>query len=536
MRVKSGIAASLLRCTAFTFVVGALGSFATAAAFAATPLDFSAAHPEGVSAAVSALSCPSTTLCVASDDAGQVLFSTDPASPSSVWTHFTVSAGAELSAASCATTTFCVLGDSNSGNVYVSHSPTVTANASWTSVSVSGYGVNALACPSTTVCVAATGDGVSVSNDGGTTWTAVSGATFTPGFQSVSCPSTSLCVLVGHHIAATLTAISSGAAASVKTDATADGSGNLTGVSCPSVASCVAVDSQSRALVTTNLATPAWGGATATAASGAFEGIDCPLVSLCVAVDDLGDASFSTNPGAGSSSWTLQTGITGGGDLFAISCPQSGLCVAIGQSGYETVATGAALTVSLAGIGGGTVTDSDGYITCGTICSGLYAGGSSVTLTETPPPGAVFAGWSGAGCSGTAPTCILTNGAAGSSQTVIATFAPTPAAVAAPTPPPPVVAPSAPAITGVKLSSKHHRVRFSFNAGGAVTGYRCALVSEPRASAKHRHPKHPRPVYAACVAPKLYTRLRAGHYMFYAEATGPGGTSATAASRAFTIR
>jgi Divergent InlB B-repeat domain len=508
---------------------GAVGSVTTAAASAATPLTFAAAQPMGVSAAVGGLSCPSTTLCVAGDDSGQVLFSTDPASPTSAWTHVTIPAADELTAASCATTTFCVLGDNNTGNVYVSHSPTVAASASWTSVSVNSYGVNAVACPSTTVCVAATGDGASISNDGGMSWTAVTGATFTPGFQSVSCPSTSLCVLVGHHIATTLTALSSGATAVVKTDSTADAAYNLAGVSCPSVSSCVAVDSQWRAVVSTNLATPAWGSVSPTAASSAFKGIDCPLVSLCVAVDDDGDASFSTNPG--SASWTLQSGITTGGTLFAVSCPQSGLCVAVGQSGYDTVATGATLAVSLAGTSGGTVTDSDGYIDCGTTCSGLYAGGSPVTLTETPPAGAVFAGWSGAGCSGTAPTCTVTNGAAGSSQTVVATFA----VISLATTPPAVAAPT-PAITGAKISSKHHSATFSFDASGTVTGYRCAIVRKPRATRRHRHPKAPRPVYSRCGSPKAYKRLKAAHYTFYVRAVGPGGTSATAATRAFTIR
>jgi hypothetical protein len=532
MRVKSGIAASLLRCTAVPVALAlvTMGSFA-AASSAATPLDFSVAHPMGVSAAVPGLSCPSTTLCVASDDAGQVLFSTDPASPSSVWTHFTIPTADELSAAYCATTTFCVLGDSNAGNVYISHSPTVAAAASWTSVSVNGYGVNAVACPSTTVCVAATGDGASISNDGGMSWTAVAGATFTPGFQSVSCPSTNLCVLVGHHIATTLTALSSGATALVKSDSSADAANDLNGVSCPSVSSCVAVDSQSRAVVSTSLATPSWGSVTPTAASAAFDGIDCPLVSLCVAVDGDGDASFSTNPGAGSASWTLQSGITSGGDLFAVSCPQSGLCIAVGQSGYETVATGAELSVSLAGTSGGTVTDSDGYINCGTTCSGLYAGGLPVTLTEVPPPGAVFAGWSGAGCSGTATTCTVTNGVAGSSQATVATFAPISLAIT-----PPAVAAPTPAITGAKISSKLRSARFSFDASGTATGYRCALVRKPRATRRHRHPKTPRPVYSRCGSPKVYRHLKAAHYTFHVEAIGPGGTSATAATRAFTIR
>jgi hypothetical protein len=68
-----------------------------------------------------------------------------------------------------------------------------------------------------------------------------------------------------------------------------------------------------------------------------------------------------------------------------------------------------------------------------------------------------------------------------------------------------------------------------------VTAYRCALVRKPRATRRHRHPKQPRPVYRQCRSPKSYTHLKAARYTFYVKAVGPGGTSATAATRSFTI-
>jgi len=41
-------------------------------------------------------------------------------------------------------------------------------------------------------------------------------------------------------------------------------------------------------------------------------------------------------------------------------------------------------------------------------CSASFASGSSITLTVTPDPSMVFAGWQGGGCSGTASTCSVT--------------------------------------------------------------------------------------------------------------------------------
>ncbi len=69
------------------------------------------------------------------------------------------------------------------------------------------------------------------------------------------------------------------------------------------------------------------------------------------------------------------------------------------------------LAVSKSGTGGGTVTSSPAGINCGADCSESLEDGSSVTLTAKPTTGSSFAGWSGAGCSGTS-TCTVTMSAA----------------------------------------------------------------------------------------------------------------------------
>jgi hypothetical protein len=85
---------------------------------------------------------------------------------------------------------------------------------------------------------------------------------------------------------------------------------------------------------------------------------------------------------------------------------------------HEIVATTLTVTNSSAG-GSGTVTSSDGQISCGSTCSASYSTPDVVTLTATPlgDGHSNFNGWSGA-CTGTG-TCTVTMS---SDQAVIATF------------------------------------------------------------------------------------------------------------------
>jgi murein peptide amidase A len=76
------------------------------------------------------------------------------------------------------------------------------------------------------------------------------------------------------------------------------------------------------------------------------------------------------------------------------------------------------LSVTSAGSGSGTVTSSPAGIDCGLTCSFDFAAGTLVTLTATVVSGSTFAGWSGAGCSGTG-TCQVTMSA---SESVTAAF------------------------------------------------------------------------------------------------------------------
>jgi len=72
--------------------------------------------------------------------------------------------------------------------------------------------------------------------------------------------------------------------------------------------------------------------------------------------------------------------------------------------------TGYTLDVVKAGNGTGGVISSDLSIVCGTMCSGSYDQGATVTLTATPGVGgSTFDGWSCGSCSGTGPCTVTLN-------------------------------------------------------------------------------------------------------------------------------
>src|SRR5437773_1286986 len=69
------------------------------------------------------------------------------------------------------------------------------------------------------------------------------------------------------------------------------------------------------------------------------------------------------------------------------------------------------VTVNRAGTGNGTVTSSDGSITCPSTCTATYDSGISVTLTASPASGSTFTAWSGCDTVSGA-TCTVTMTAA----------------------------------------------------------------------------------------------------------------------------
>lgn len=90
-----------------------------------------------------------------------------------------------------------------------------------------------------------------------------------------------------------------------------------------------------------------------------------------------------------------------------------GLCVNTTTSGWmggpwAALEADKVLTVDKTGSGIGGVTSTTGDIDCGADCTETYSHGTVVTLTASASTGSVFRGWSGGGCSGTDPECIVT--------------------------------------------------------------------------------------------------------------------------------
>lgn len=131
-------------------------------------------------------------------------------------------------------------------------------------------------------------------------------------------------------------------------------------------------------------------------------GISCP--STCTAGFKSGtQIALTATPASGS----YFVGWTGGS--CSGSNPTCNLTLTASQqvtATFNVTQSNPTLTVVVSG--SGLVTSSPAGISCPTTCGASFKGGTQITLTEAPATGSYFTGWSGSGCSGTNPTCVLT--------------------------------------------------------------------------------------------------------------------------------
>jgi 6-phosphogluconolactonase len=175
--------------------------------------------------------------------------------------------------------------------------------------------------------------------------------------------------------------------------------------------------------------------------SGSPSGIACP-----------GTCSYTYEPGT---RVTLSASATSGSRFLGwegAGCSGTGACQVTVGSATAVNATFEklpVLRVSLAGSGAGSLESSPSGIACPGTCSYAYPPGTQITLTPIAASGSRFAGWEGAGCSGTG-ACQVT---VGSATAVTAAFATLPATPLEPLPPttsftpPPLPTPPPPAPT-----------------------------------------------------------------------------------------
>ena len=113
-----------------------------------------------------AISCPTVHFCAAVDSDGQVVTSTDPAGGASAWTITTLAGSVQFDSVSCPTASFCVTGGL-SDSVFVSTHPT-GGPAAWTRQRAMFLGLepmSSLSCPSTRFCVGVDGGDANVSSN-----------------------------------------------------------------------------------------------------------------------------------------------------------------------------------------------------------------------------------------------------------------------------------------------------------------------------------------------------------------------------------
>jgi hypothetical protein len=364
---------------------------------------------------LNAISCPSTSLCVAVDPQGNAVLTTDPTDPVPTWGPPTnADTSTLLLAVSCATTSLCV-GVDDGGNAVISTNPTA-ASPTWSPPasidSADNHPINGVSC------VAVDYWGSSSVDDRGNALVTTNPTSATPTWaiqnidgtnlpQAVSCGATSLCVAVDNLGRAFVGHVPLQPA----------------NTSRPTIAGIAYLG---------QLSTENHGSWTHNPTDFGYEWEDCDLVGgNCSAISGATGPTYTlTQADLGRTIRVIETAF----NADARSAPAGSAQTGVVQAPAYT------LTVATAGTGAGRV--SGNGISCPGACTHVYGNGSTVALSAPGDPGTAFAGWSGGGCSGTGPCYVQM----ASNESVTAVFN-----VVLPPPPPPGAA-SRPRFRGIQGS------------------------------------------------------------------------------------
>jgi len=309
------------------------------------------------SQAITAVSCPSASLCVAGDLSGNLVSSTNPTGGPSAWNIAGVLSNESIFGVSCPSISLCVAVGAQ--DVLTATDPCGGASA-WTNTTPDqGNYFYAISCPSVSLCVAG-GGGATVNGGatiltsrnptgGASSWSSAPVASGDGIVEAVSCPSVSLCVATTN-VGDVFTSTNPTGGASTWKKTTVDPGAILSAVSCPSVSLCVAGDSNvaGKILTTTNPTGGARAWTKTTIEPGmpnqavGLDALACPSVSLCLAGDNFGNILTSTNPTGGAKAWkkaSVARPEPNGNSLTAISCPSVSLCTAADGNGDILIST-----------------------------------------------------------------------------------------------------------------------------------------------------------------------------------------------------
>jgi RHS repeat-associated protein len=305
--IDSTRALDAVTCTSSTFCV-AVGASGYATTYNGTswaaPTDIDSTRTMG------AVSCTSSTFCVAVGTAGYAAIYTG------TWAAATdIDSTRALDAVTCTSSTFCVaVGASGYATTYNG-----TTWATATKID-STRTMDAVSCTSATFCVAVDSAGYATIYNG-ISWSTPSDADSTRSISDVTCPSTTLCFAVDTSGYATTYNGSSWATA---TDV--DGSRSISAVICPSTTLCVAVDTSGYA---TTYNGSSWATATDVDGSNSLRALSCASTTSCNATDADGNVVAFNG-----SAWSGASDIDAARSISAISCPSATFCAAVGSSGY----------------------------------------------------------------------------------------------------------------------------------------------------------------------------------------------------------
>jgi photosystem II stability/assembly factor-like uncharacterized protein len=322
--------------------------------------------PGGASLGIGGLnsvSCPSSTKCVAvGGDSNLQGVVEESSNGGSTWQPDNVASGLpQLDSVACPSSQLCV-----------ASGPGVLANTSdggavWSvqSAPTNNTTILSLSCPTTSNCV---GVGVRasyagplsgqivVSSDGGSTWSSVSvpdlGAV-----GAVACPSTTLCVAVGAQIL-----VSTDLGLTWTAKFVSGGTGVLRSVACASSSTCIALganpvgltqsDASAFAIESTDSGS-SWSSLSLPAGSSQLFSISCVNGSTCVVSGPSltsGRAPEWSTSNAGVS-WSAQSPPAGVTAVSALTCTSAIACVLVGLDGstpitYSSTAGGAATSLT----------------------------------------------------------------------------------------------------------------------------------------------------------------------------------------------
>jgi hypothetical protein len=243
--------------------------------------------------AIQAISCPTTSLCVAVDDGGSVFTTTDPSAGPSTWSPSAIDPGQPLNSVSCPSPEFCLV--AGYGRVLASTNPTGGPTA-WTQSSAP---VDMVSCASPQMCAGTGNSGTYATSDPAVGYNAWNLVAFPGGAGPPGVPGPS-----------------------------------LSAVSCPSARLCVGVGSAGLSDSTSPLVANSWTEVVNPHAVG-LGTVSCNITQFYAITDSRGDVLTSAAPAQGS--WTF-TSIDPHSQIYGASCATAQFCVAVDARGRAIIA------------------------------------------------------------------------------------------------------------------------------------------------------------------------------------------------------